>query len=287
MAVREYYADLTLARRLERAEGRSGASFVETHARIRPESGACSIEAAGAYAMFDGVDSPITQSFGLGVSDAVGEAELSAVEEFFLSRRAAVSHEISPLADADLFGLLNRRGYRPVEFTNVLFLPLEGRPLPSRPPNERIRVRLTGEEEWQLWANTAVEGWSEFEELGEELPELMEIGAKNRDARTFLAELDGRAIAAASLFVQEGVGLLGGACTIPDARKQGAQAALLDSRLRFAADHGCDLAMMCALPGSTSQRNAERQGFRIAYTRTKWRLEKKAPQAVTERAGDG
>ncbi|HYO16464.1 MAG TPA: hypothetical protein VE685_24980 [Thermoanaerobaculia bacterium] len=34
----------------------------------------------------------------------------------------------------------------------------------------------------------------------------------------------------------------------------------------------CDLAMMCAHPGSASQRNAERHGFRIAYTRTKWQL---------------
>jgi hypothetical protein len=31
--------------------------------------------------------------------------------------------------------------------------------------------------------------------------------------------------------------------------------------------------MMCAEPGSSSQRNAERQGFRIAYTRMKWQLE--------------
>jgi hypothetical protein len=28
---------------------------------------------------------------------------------------------------------------------------------------------------------------------------------------------------------------------------------------------------MGALPGSGSQRNAERHGFRIAYTRIKWR----------------
>jgi hypothetical protein len=32
--------------------------------------------------------------------------------------------------------------------------------------------------------------------------------------------------------------------------------------------------MMVALPGSASQRNAERQGFRIAYTRTKWQLKR-------------
>ena len=30
--------------------------------------------------------------------------------------------------------------------------------------------------------------------------------------------------------------------------------------------------MMGAPPGSGSQRNAERHGFRIAYTRIKWRL---------------
>ena len=66
--------------------------------------------------------------------------------------------------------------------------------------------------------------------------------------------------------------LLGGASTIPEARRQGAQLALLESRLRYAAQNGCDLAMMCAAPGSASQRNAERHGFRIAYTRIKWRL---------------
>jgi hypothetical protein len=42
--------------------------------------------------------------------------------------------------------------------------------------------------------------------------------------------------------------------------------------LRYAAEQGCDLAMMCAAPGSASQRNAERQGFRIAYTRITWGL---------------
>jgi hypothetical protein len=42
--------------------------------------------------------------------------------------------------------------------------------------------------------------------------------------------------------------------------------------MRYAFDHGCDLAMMVVVPGSDSQRNAERKGFRIAYTRTKWQL---------------
>lgn len=41
---------------------------------------------------------------------------------------------------------------------------------------------------------------------------------------------------------------------------------------RYAFDAGCDLSMMVAEPGSSSQRNAGRNGFRVAYTRTKWRL---------------
>jgi hypothetical protein len=102
--------------------------------------------------------------------------------------------------------------------------------------------------------------------------ELGQITAKKTDGLAFLAELDGQPIAAGAMSIHEGVALLAGASTIPEGRKQGAQLALLESRLRYAAVNGCDLAMMCALPGSASQRNAERQGFRIAYTRIKWRL---------------
>ena len=72
------------------------------------------------------------------------------------------------------------------------------------------------------------------------------------------------------LSMHEGVAMLAGASTIPAFRGRGAQNALLRTRLNMAADHGCDLAAMGALPGSASQRNAERQGFLIAYTRTKW-----------------
>ena len=66
--------------------------------------------------------------------------------------------------------------------------------------------------------------------------------------------------------------LLAGASTVPEGRRNGAQLALLDTRLHTAASQGCNLAMMVAAPGSASQRNAERNGFRVAYTRTKWQL---------------
>lgn len=266
------FSDLSLSRRLERAEGRSNAEFVEARARLFPESGAEWIEVAGAYAMFDGIGSPLTQTFGLGVFDPVTPAEMEKLEEFFWRRGAQVHHEISPMADASLLTLLSERGYQPIELTSVMYRPIGPDIQLASPRNEKVRARLMREGEEELWAQTAAKGWSELTEFADMILELSYITAKRRIGHSFLAELDGQPIATGALLIHDGVALLAGASTIPEGRNQGAQLALLESRLRHAAEKGCDIAMMCAAPGSASQRNAERQGFRIAYTRIKWSL---------------
>ena len=104
--------DLALSRRLERAEGSANAAFVEARARLEPASGACWREVAGTYAMFDGVGSAITQTFGLGVFEAPSDADLAALETFFDERGAEVLHEVSPLAGLELLPRLAGRGFR-------------------------------------------------------------------------------------------------------------------------------------------------------------------------------
>lgn len=269
---RRFFSDLELSRRLEGAEAHANAKFVEARARAYPESGAQWIAVAGAYAMFDGVSSPITQTFGLGLFDPITPAELEKIENFFKERGAPVFHEVSPLAGLELVALLNERGYRPMEFTSVMYRAISREGDPAVPRNENIRVRAIAEDEGELWAQVTAKGWSHLPELSEYLLELAPISTQREDSASFLAELEGQPIASAAMSLSGGVALLAGACTIPAARKLGAQLALLDYRLRYAAEHGCDLAMMCAQPGSASQRNAERHGFRIAYTRIKWQL---------------
>ncbi|MCB9510220.1 MAG: GNAT family N-acetyltransferase [Deferribacteres bacterium] len=264
------FSDLALSRRLERAEAHSNAKFVEARARLAPQSGAQWREVAGAYAMFDGVDSPLTQTFGLGLFEPVSASEFEDIEDFFQQRGAPVFHEVSPLAEASLLKLLNERAYRPIEFTSVMFRKI-GRNLPAvQSVKSRIEVHPIKEDEGELWAQVTVKGWSEYPEFSDFLSGLAQISTWREDGVSFLAELDGQPVATGALSLSEGVALLAGACTIPEARKQGAQLALLDARLRYAAGQGCDIAMMCAQPGSASQRNAERHGFRIAYTRIKW-----------------
>jgi len=260
-------SDLALSRRLERCEGSTNAAFVESRARLEPELGATWIECDGAYALFDGPASPLTQTFGLGIFATPTHATLDTIEEFFTSRGAAVFHEVSPLARQETLELLIARGYHPIELTSVMH-----RPIASFDASEegRVRARIADGAEIERWSDVAAEGWSESPDLSDFIRSLGRVSASSEGTSPFFAELDGRAIGTGAVALHHGVALLAGASTIPSARNQGAQRALLEARLRHAAAHGCDLAMMGAAPGSASQRNAERQGFRIAYTRIKW-----------------
>jgi hypothetical protein len=263
--------DLALSRRLERAEGMANRRMVEARARISPASGAAWMESGGAMAMFDGPESPLTQTFGLGMFEPPADAALQAIERFFRERGAAVNHEVSPIADPALFPLLVARGYHPIEFTSVMFRPIDAALTLPRASPGIVVARVTDRDD-ERWTKTAAAGWSEFPGLGEFMLDIGRVQAAAEDAHRFLATLDGAPIAAGGLSLHGGIALLAGASTVPAARRRGAQLALLGARLRFAAEQGCDLAMMCALPGSGSQRNAERHGFRIAYTRIKWQL---------------
>jgi GNAT superfamily N-acetyltransferase len=264
------FSDLELSRRLERAEGNACVQFAEARRRMFPDSGAEWMECAGTYAVFDQVDSPATQTFGLGLFEDLSAAALDEIERFFLDRGAHVDHEVSPLVGAPALSLLCSRHYRPVETSSVMYRPVEKT---SDEDRRNIRVRVTGPEEAQLWANTSARGWTH------ERPELMDfvlqtgaLVAAREQSLCFLAEIDGEPGASGVLCIHGGVALFGGAATVPELRRRGLQAALLEERMRYAFDHGCTLAMMVAGAGSDSQRNAERKGFRIAYTRTKWRL---------------
>ena len=60
------FMDLDLAERLERTEGMIGASFADARNAVSPV-GAMSRDFDGTTAIFDGADSPMTQTFGLGL----------------------------------------------------------------------------------------------------------------------------------------------------------------------------------------------------------------------------
>ncbi len=276
MAAMDFYplVDLALARRLERTEARANVEAVESRAAMQPESGATWTEVGGTFAMFDLKDSPLTQTFGLGMFQPVVEHDVKSLEDFFESRGARVFHEVSPLADPNALQILNARRYQPIEFTSVMYRPiavsLDGLAKSLPTTNANLTARRIAITESELWAKTAASGWSDFPEFTDLIYDLGLLMATGSGGCCFVAEIEGVSVASAAMSFCDGVALLAGASTIPNARGQGAQSALLVARLQEARNRGCELAMMCAAPGSASQRNAERNGFRIAYTRIKW-----------------
>ncbi len=263
------FADLELSRRLERTEGNGCVYHAKAHRKVDPRSGADWREIAGAFVVFDGVESPLTQTFGLGLFEDATTSALSEIESFFQERGAAIHQEVSPFAGLPILQMLCERGYRPEELSSVMYQTIQGPPGKEEPA---IRVRAISADEAQLWADVSAQGWmEEVPELEQFLRDLGSVMTGREHSVCFLAELNGVPGAAGALTMSDGVALFAGASTIPAMHRRGLQGALLRERMRYAMDHGCDLAMMVTHPGTDSQRNAERSGFRVAYTRTKWR----------------
>jgi len=256
------HAGLQLARRLEAAEALTGAECVEAQRRLQPALGAAVLEVAGGVAIFAGEGSPLTHAVGLGMRGPVSAAEMDRMEDFYRERGAAISVEFCPLADPSLIELLSERGYRVTEFNNMLVRSLAGAEFAAAET-----VRLAGADEEELWARTVGRGFLEKDDL---TPEEMEVGRAVwhlRGSRCYLVFSGERAAGGGAMAVNGGLATLFADSTMMGFRGGGLQSALIRERLRAAAGEGCDLATASTLAGSVSQRNYERAGFQVAYTK--------------------
>jgi GNAT superfamily N-acetyltransferase len=269
------FNDLTLARRLEATEAVSCAQFAVTRKSLFPNCRSEWTQIGGATVVFDGAQSPVTQTFGLGLFEPLTLATLTEIEAWFTARDAPIQHEICPLVGVEALDLLCARGYRPIEIASVLHQPV---PEHSQPP-AGTRVDLISPDQSELWAEISARAWSQLPSDSLEMfRDFGAITATRQKTPCFLAYANEAGAqepaAAAALSIYCGVALFIGAATVTEFRRRGLQSALLAERLRHAHAAGCDLAMMVAEAGGESQRNAERNGFRIAYTRIKWKLAK-------------
>src|SRR5262245_58108054 len=228
--------DLSLARRLERAEGMANAASVDSRRECQPDVGAEWSDFGGVYAMFDGPASPLTQTFGLGLFEPFVASEFARIEEFFSSRGAPTFHEVSSFVAPETLGLLSARGYSPIEASTVL---VRRTSAPFDADDGPITVRPIVATDTPPWSRIAAEGRaSDAPEVLEFLEDTGDVVGRARGVTCFIAEREGQPVATAALNIHNGVALLAGAATIPAARRQGAQRELLRARLAFAAAGG-------------------------------------------------
>ncbi len=263
------FVDLELVRRLEVAEALAARECAQFLARRKPASDATCIDIMGGLASFTGVGSPVTQAVALALHGPVSSAEMDELEHFYRSRDSEVNIEVCPMADPSLFELLGARGYRVIELSNVLYRSIDANSKrPTLPPG--IEIRQARADEARFWATTVSRGFAEHFPVTDELIDMMEMFSQRPSDRMYLGYVDGSVAGGAALCTHEGIAGCFGASTLPEFRHRGVQTALLETRLAEGAASGCTIAMSIAQLNSGSHRNIERQGFRVAYTRSKF-----------------
>lgn len=254
------FADLALARRLEDAEVANGIEC----ARVQAGAGAAVEHLAGGCAVFAGISSMLTHALGLGLNGPVAAGDVQRLEAFFRVRGAPARIDLCPYAHPTLLEILGPRGYAITEFNSVLVRPLSGEQ-PS-PPDSRVRECVP--EERDVWARTVAAGFFERAELSEDETIVGQTIFRLPGSRCFLAcAPDGGPAAGAAMSIRNGLATLFADGTVPAFRNAGLHAALIRARLNAAIAAGCDMATASTLPGSASQRNYERLGFRVVYTK--------------------
>jgi len=256
------FVDQALAARLEAGEAQANVDYVHTMQRVKSPSYAQVLAVAGGYATFVNVDPPVlNRAIGLGMSRAVTDTDIEHVEAFLTGFNVPVQIDVCPLADMSLADQLGKRGYRIIRFFNKHIRELtRGETFPEPPPG--ITVEQVTPDDYDLWARVADGG----KDSGRELT-LARLCCERPGARCFLARVCGEPAGNGALSIHDGLAALFYAATLPEFRQRGVQTALLHARLSAAVEAGCDLATVAPIPGTQSERNVQRRGFRVAYTR--------------------
>jgi GNAT superfamily N-acetyltransferase len=259
---------LELAREIELAEAGAAVACAERLAAAQGNGAGAVASVAGGYAVYCGANSPVTQAVGLGLDGVVSKEEFDRLEEFYFSRQEPVRVETCPMADGSLIEQYRERGYHVSEFSNVMVRPVEKAAAAGLPAG--IEIQKAADGEIDLWTLTVAQGFAEHFPVTQELLSVMRLFADGKNTECYFARVEGKIAGGATLALRGRIAGLFGASTLPQFRNRGVQTALLHARMQRAAEQGCELAMSLALPGSASQRNITRQGFRTLYTRVKF-----------------
>lgn len=262
--------ELNEAIRLSEIAGiRSGIAAVQ---RLDPSACAEGIDLAGGLVAFTGIDSPLSQAYGIAVSVPLAEDEIAVITEFYESRGATPRVFVTPFSDPGLARGLAAAGYAPSEYENVL----ASDDLASHARrDERIGVAT----DLGAWSRASAQGFMNGAAApGDEV--IAEILSSSEGCISLEGREGTAIVATAAMDVRGECAAFFGGSTLPDHRGGGWHHAMIADRIARARDAGAHLLRATARPASSSERNFIRCGFQTLYTRVLWeRPRRGAPPA--------
>ena len=226
------------------------------------------IPLGGGVACYTAPGSWSNRAVGLGFDGPVTDDDLDALVEFYRARACPAEVEVAPYTDESLLAGLGARGFRMTGFEHILARPLD-EPLPA--PDPSVTIDVVDEAD-----PAAVEEWILVTTSGFRSPDapiarhFFDITAKvARHARTTcLVARDGdRVVGASAMETYEDTGALFSTSVLPSHQRRGLQRALMLERLRRLREQGATYVTVGSAPGISTERNAARIGFRLAYAK--------------------
>jgi ribosomal protein S18 acetylase RimI-like enzyme len=261
------FVDKALARRLESGEEIPQVLYARMFQKTRPEIGAEEEEICGGHMIFAGLGSPIGRATGAGLDRPFTAGDLNHVEAFYRAHKAPSQVDLCPMHESSVFEMFKERGYAIAELNNVLYRKLDAdEKFPPPPPGCEIRRSLAEEADA---AGAIVEGAFFPDGAPEAFRGLIAPFYQMERALAFVARVEDRLVACGTGLVipEHRVFALCGAGTLAEFRGRGLQTALLRARMAAAVEAGCEYAVVVTQGATTSQRNVERLGFRVAYSK--------------------
>jgi hypothetical protein len=261
------FVDKALARRFESCEEMPQVMYARMFQKTRPEIGAAEEAICGGHMIFAGLGSPIGRATGVGLDRPLTAEDLDRVEAFYRQHNAPSQVDLCPLHEPAVFELFKERGYGIAELNNVLYRKLEAAEnFPEAPAGCEIRPSRLEEADA---AGAIVERAFFPDGAPEAFAGLIAPFYQMEGALAFVARVAGKLVACGTGLVipEHRVFALCGAGTMLEFRGRGLQTALLRARMAAAVRAGCEYAVVVTQGGTTSQRNAERLGFRVAYSK--------------------
>ena len=238
--------------RIERVMARNLRDYVIALRQDVPELGAASIDVAGGVAAFSGAGSPLSTV--KGAHAELSRRELETIESFFRGCGSrVVTVEVAPWPVGDVAELLLHFGYAPSGTEDVVV---------ACGPSRGERIHSVEPVSADSWRRLMLSG----DDASDPLPrQLVAAAARLPHATNYVMSDGGRFIAGAQSVLYDEFAVFGNDETKPEARRRGAQSALIAARLDALPPGVRAIAEVA--PGSTSERNYLRRGFEIAYTR--------------------
>ena len=133
-------------------------------------------------------------------------------------------------------------------------------------PVPGLAIRVIETREAATWMDIVVEGYGPAPEVAA-IWRSIAARAADDGQRRLLGELDGRLVAASSIFISGDRGWLSWATVLPAARGLGIQSAMIEARAQVAADAGCTTIAAWALASAHSSRNLALAGMPLVGER--------------------